>query len=102
MMPAEARDRVKRARILAGAAALVGGLALYALAAVELAGRVVPDEWAAQALFYAVAGVLWVVPAARLTRWMQAAPGPDAGRREGATSRTAGAGIAAPRSGRSP
>jgi len=94
--------RVKRARMLVGAAALVGGLALYALAAVELAGRVVPDEWAAQALFYAVAGVLWVVPAARLTRWMQAAPEPDATTGPGATSRTAGAGTGAPRSGRSP
>jgi len=66
--------RVKRARMLVGAAALVGGLALYALAAVELAGRVVPEHWAAQALFYAVAGVLWFAPAARLTRWMQSAP----------------------------
>jgi hypothetical protein len=88
--------------MLVGAAALVGGLALYALAAVELAGRVVPDHWAAQALFYAAAGVLWVVPAARLTRWMQAAPGPEAERRDAATSRTAGAGTGAPRSGRSP
>ena len=93
---------MKRARILAGAAALVGGLALYALAAVELAGRVVPDHWAAQALFYAVAGVLWVVPAARLTRWMQAAPAPEPERRGAATSRIAEAGTGAPRSGRSP
>jgi hypothetical protein len=92
---------VKRARVLVGAAALVGGLALYALAAVDLAGRVVPDHWAAQALFYAVAGVLWVIPAAWLTRWMQAAPWPGPERRD-ATSRTAGAGIRAPRSGRSP
>jgi hypothetical protein len=88
--------------MLVGAGALVGGLALYALAAVELAGRVVPDGWAAQALFYAVAGVLWVLPAARLTRWMQAAPEPEATSRSDAISKTAGAGTGAPRSGRSP
>jgi Protein of unknown function (DUF2842) len=85
-----------RLRILFGTAALLGGLAFYALAVVEIAGRLVPGHWAAQALFYAAAGILWVLPAARLTRWMQAAPaGPP-------TSRTGAAGTRAPRSGRSP
>jgi hypothetical protein len=62
-------------RILIGLAVLLVGLAIYALAVMSLAVRILPDHWAAQALFYAVAGVLWVLPAARLTRWMQAASG---------------------------
>jgi Protein of unknown function (DUF2842) len=61
-----------RWRVLVGTAALVLGLAVYALAAMRLAVAVVPEtEWV-RALFYAAAGILWIFPAARLTRWMQA------------------------------
>jgi uncharacterized protein DUF2842 len=65
--------------MLLGLAVLLVGLAFYAMAVVNLAMRVVPDRWAMQALFYAASGVLWVLPAARLTRWMQA-PRRGAGR----------------------
>jgi membrane protein implicated in regulation of membrane protease activity len=62
-----------RLRILFGTLILVLGLALYALAVSALA-PLLPAHWAAQALFYALAGILWIFPAARLTRWMQQAP----------------------------
>lgn len=59
-----------RLRILLGMAILILGLGLYALGVVALAA-LVPDQWAAEALFYAIAGILWIFPAAKLTRWMQ-------------------------------
>jgi hypothetical protein len=61
-----------RPRLLIGTAMLVFGLVLYALLAMRLAVAIVPEHWAAQTLFYAVTGIAWVYPAARLTRWMQA------------------------------
>jgi Protein of unknown function (DUF2842) len=63
-----------RLRILFGGLVLVFGLALYALAVMAAAMRFVPDEAAAEFAFYALAGVAWIYPAARLTRWMQQAP----------------------------
>ncbi|HYM02700.1 MAG TPA: DUF2842 domain-containing protein [Stellaceae bacterium] len=62
-----------RLRILLGTLILVAGLAVYALAVMAIAVRLLPDQWAVDAAFYAVAGVLWIFPAARLTRWMQQA-----------------------------
>jgi hypothetical protein len=61
-------------RILAGALMLVAGLALYGLAVMSLAVRVLPHSWLVEVPFYAVAGIAWVFPAARLTRWMQQVP----------------------------
>lgn len=64
-----------RLRILGGTALLVAGLAAYGLVMMAVAVRLLPPHGAVQAAFYAVAGVAWVWPAARLTRWMQdAAP----------------------------
>lgn len=63
-----------RLRILAGALMLVAGLALYGLAVMSLAVRVLPQSWLVEVPFYAAAGIAWVFPAARLTRWMQQAP----------------------------
>jgi hypothetical protein len=62
-----------RLRILLGSVVLVVGLALYALAVMAVAIRLLPDQWAAELAFYALAGVAWIFPAARLTRWMQQA-----------------------------
>jgi hypothetical protein len=63
-----------RLRILVGTLALVLGLAVYALTVTRLALWLLPDQgWAAAALLYAVAGTVWILPAARLTRWMQRA-----------------------------
>jgi hypothetical protein len=62
-----------RLRILLGTVILVAGLGLYALAVAAVALRLLPDQWAVEAAFYALAGVVWIFPAARLTRWMQQA-----------------------------
>jgi hypothetical protein len=63
-----------RLRILWGMLLLIAGLALYSLAVMALATRVLPNHWAAEIPFYLVAGLLWIPPAARLTRWMQDVP----------------------------
>jgi uncharacterized RDD family membrane protein YckC len=64
-----------RFRVLAGTLILVFGLAAYALAVMSLAVRVLPDSLILETLFYAIAGIAWVLPAAKLTRWMQQTPG---------------------------
>lgn len=51
--------------------ALLLGLAAYAILVVTLADHV-PQHWALEALYFSVAGILWVWPAARLVRWMHA------------------------------
>ena len=48
-----------RLRILFGALLLVLGLALYALLAMAVATRLLPDQWAVEMAFYALAGVAW-------------------------------------------
>ncbi len=63
-----------RLRILAGAVMLIVGLAVYAGLVVTAVGRLLPDKTPIHMAFYAAAGILWIWPAARLTRWMQQAP----------------------------
>jgi len=63
-----------RLRILFGTLALIAGLAIYALAVMAIAIRLLPPNWAIEAVFYAIAGIAWIPAAARLTRWMQQAP----------------------------
>jgi hypothetical protein len=64
-----------RLRILAGIVILILGLALYAALAVAIVTRLLPDRTLIDLAFYAAAGIAWIWPAARLTRWMnQAAP----------------------------
>lgn len=60
-------------RLAIGTAVLVLGLALYALVAMRLAVTLLPDNLVAQTLYYLAAGLLWVWPAARVTRWIQRA-----------------------------
>jgi Protein of unknown function (DUF2842) len=62
-----------RIRILVGALILVFGLTVYAIAIASLARAVLPDDIIVQILFYAGAGIAWLAPTARLTRWMQRA-----------------------------
>jgi hypothetical protein len=62
-----------RLRILLGSLVLVAGLAAYGLLVMAAAVRLLPEQWAVQAAFYALAGIAWVWPAARLTGWMQRA-----------------------------
>jgi hypothetical protein len=64
-----------RLRLLAGTVLLIIGLALYAALVIVAVTRLLPDRTVLDLAFYAVAGVLWIFPAALLTRWMnQAAP----------------------------
>jgi hypothetical protein len=64
-----------RLRILAGSVLLVAGLAVYAAAIAAVGGRFLPDRVWLDLLFYGIAGIAWIAPAALLTRWMsQAAP----------------------------
>jgi Protein of unknown function (DUF2842) len=67
----------QRTRKLVGALVLVPFVIVYALAAMLLAAGLLPGApyWAAM-LYYAVAGLAWVIPAGLLIRWMQR---PDAG-----------------------
>lgn len=58
-------------RVAIGTAALVIGLALYALLAMHLAVTLLPDNLVVETLYYLAAGLLWVWPAARVTRWIQ-------------------------------
>jgi hypothetical protein len=62
-----------RLRILAGTVALIAALAIYAGLVVVAVHNLLPDETLVDMAFYAVAGILWIWPAARLTRWMQQA-----------------------------
>lgn len=63
-----------RLRILFGTLGLILGLALYALLVMRLAIAVLPEDQFVQAIFYLVTGIVWIFPAARLTRWMQDLP----------------------------
>ncbi len=59
-------------KILLGVTLLIGGLAVYALLAMLVAVTVLPDNQAVGLAYYAVVGLVWLYPAARLTEWMQA------------------------------
>lgn len=58
-------------RLAVGTALLVLGLAIYAFLVMYVAVTTLPDSLVVQTLYYLVAGLLWVWPAARMTRWMQ-------------------------------
>jgi hypothetical protein len=62
----------QRARKFVGTIVLVVFMALYALITMTIASAKLPGTpgWL-QLLFFVVAGLLWVVPAAGLVTWMQ-------------------------------
>ena len=62
-----------RLRILFGTVALIAGLAVYAMVVAALGARFLPRNLLVETVFYAFAGIVWIVPAARPTRWMQRA-----------------------------
>lgn len=67
----ETRDTgMPRWRNTVGMAALVIGLALYALAAMLAGATLVPAHWLAQFVFFVAAGLAWLWPAKRLLAWM--------------------------------
>lgn len=60
-----------RGRKAVGLLVFVLGMTVYAALAVT-AADLVPNHWLLDLLYYALAGTLWVWPAAHLVRWMQA------------------------------
>ncbi|WP_334130322.1 DUF2842 domain-containing protein [Sneathiella sp.] len=62
------------ARKLIGLVALLLMLALYCGACVFIAVQFLPQNRIVELIFYPVAGVLWIFPAIRIIRWMQAPP----------------------------
>jgi uncharacterized protein YacL len=63
-----------RLRILFGTLGLILGLAIYALLVMRLAIAVLPENRFVEAIFYLVTGIVWIFPAAKLTKWMQDLP----------------------------
>ncbi len=61
-----------RVRKLIGTVALLVFLVLYVWAAGAIgSGRIVEAHGLAQVAYFLVAGLLWVIPAGLLIRWMQ-------------------------------
>ena len=89
-----------RYRSLVGTMAILAGLTVYAGAVAFAGARMTDAHWLVQVGFYAIAGTIWVVPAAYLTRWMQR-PTKASGSTVSA-ARSARAGSSAPRSDRFP
>jgi sugar phosphate permease len=56
-------------RILIATVIGLVGFVAYVVAAVTLADLMESAHWAAQALFFLVAGLLWVIPARSLMYW---------------------------------
>lgn len=64
-----------RTRKLVGTILLLAVLIIYALAVMLAAAAVLPDGGKiVELIFYAVAGLAWVLPAGYLIKWMYAAP----------------------------
>lgn len=61
----------RRLRKLAGLLVILIYLPAYALLAMSLAVRVLPDQWVVQLVYYCIAGFLWIVPMKPLIYWME-------------------------------
>jgi len=62
----------QRLRKLVGTVVLTLFICLYALTAMTIGAAKLPGtSWAVQLAYFAVAGLIWVVPAALLVKWMQ-------------------------------
>jgi hypothetical protein len=62
----------RKLRKLIGAIALALFVPFYALVAMSVAGARLPQaSILTQTIFYAVAGLLWVIPAGLIVMWMQ-------------------------------
>ena len=61
-----------RPRKLVGTLLLIVFLVLYVWMAVAIgSGRITEVHWLAQFAYFLIAGLLWVIPAGLLIRWMQ-------------------------------
>lgn len=57
-------------RKLIGSLVILAWMTGYILVAAVVGDRVTSEHWAVQAVFFPVAGLLWVVPLRPLIRWM--------------------------------
>lgn len=64
-----------RGRKFLGLVGLLVFLLIYAALVVLLAVTALPEHWLAELVFYPLAGLLWLLPAIPLIRWMQARDG---------------------------
>ncbi len=72
----------RRTRKALGTMVLVLFIALYALIAMEIgAARIAGASALVQAVYFAVAGLAWILPAGLLIRWMQRPDRPSGDRR---------------------
>jgi Protein of unknown function (DUF2842) len=62
-------NRRRVSRILPATLVGLAGFTAYLVAAVTLFDRVASAHWAVQALYFVVAGTLWVIPARWLMLW---------------------------------
>jgi Protein of unknown function (DUF2842) len=62
------RTEERYVRSLIAISAIIGGLVVYALA-VMLVADLLPSYWPVQTGFFAVAGLIWIVPATSFVRW---------------------------------
>ena len=60
-----------RLRRLIGSIALIAGLTLYALLVARLADALAPMHPMAELAFYAVFGLVWILPVRSLLTWMR-------------------------------
>lgn len=58
-----------RWRTAVAAPILLVGLLVYVLIAGTVGALALPDHWAARLVYYAVAGIAWIVPAIWLMGW---------------------------------
>lgn len=61
-----------RARKGFGILLLIAGLLLYAGAVGHVATTYLPEHWLVDLIFYPLAGLVWLLPAVPLVKWMQA------------------------------
>jgi len=55
-----------------GLISLVMLLAIYSLLCMLIAVHYLPDSKLAELIFYPIVGVIWIFPAMKIVRWMQA------------------------------
>jgi hypothetical protein len=62
----------RKVRKITGAALLLVFIPIYALLAVRVAvAHIAQDDILASTVYFAIAGLLWVIPAGLIIRWMQ-------------------------------
>ncbi|MEM1140874.1 MAG: DUF2842 domain-containing protein [Pseudomonadota bacterium] len=65
-----------RTRKLIGTFVFLFGITVYAFVAMLVSTIVEDAHWALELLYFTIAGIVWVAPAAILIRWMQRPDGP--------------------------